>query len=73
MIVGDLIRRFWPYITIAALVLLAIFLGRRNKALNEMLVRAEARIRLQKEMRDAGDAVATDRDSITDRLRDGKF
>lgn len=69
----ELFWRLWPYLMIAALLAAMMLIGRNNRALRSEMRRLENSIQLQKGIRDAGDAVATSRKSVVERMLDGGF
>jgi hypothetical protein len=68
-----ILSRIWPYVTIAALVLLVVAMGRSNGRVTAALRAAEEQIKTNRRMRDAVANTARDRSSVSDRLRDGDF
>lgn len=73
MIVGGLLRRYWLYFALGALVFLSITLARRNGALNAKIDQLVLTLEVEKDIRDAGDNTPRDRNSLVGRLRDGGF
>lgn len=73
MIVGALLRKLWPYLAIAGLIMLLIVTGGQVTSLRRALRDQQARIRHNREIRNAGDAVERGVDATADRMRDGDF
>lgn len=71
--IARLFAKFWPYIAAALLFVVAMLTMRQNGQLRERVKQAERTVQKDREMRDAGDAVATSRDAISERLRSGTF
>lgn len=67
------LRKMWPIILGGLGIVALVFMGRQNGKLRERIKGAEARNKLQGRMRDAAANTRTDRDSVADRLRNGRF
>jgi len=66
-------RKLWPWLISAALVAALVFLGRRNGRLVERVKQSEGANDAQTKMREAIARTHTDRNSVVERLRNGKF
>lgn len=73
MIWGWFIKKAWPFLLSGGLLLVVVFLSKRNGQLTARIQQAETTVKLQKGMRDAVANTPTDRNSVARRLRDGRF
>jgi hypothetical protein len=66
-------KRLWPWLIAAASTAALLLMVRQNGRLKEREKAAKRAAQTQRRMRDAGSRVATDRRSLSQRLRSGRF
>jgi len=66
-------RKLWPWLVSATLVTALVFLGSRNGRLAERVKATEGKSNAQTRIRKATAGTRTDRVSVVDSLRNGRF